>query len=285
MSLYKKTQFFANKKFNITIVKYCKAVVAISKDRIRFLIYNKNERKIEMFADYQILAENAEEFTMGLINLFDSYKVFDYFMSQKIRIVVETNKFSLIPSELFNENHIDSYLKFSFDINKYSLFSYVEENLKIAVPFAIREEIYEWHKHISEKHDSIVVPSPVPIIFNAKEYLEEKGLNAEEKILLYINKQKIHITIFYRNELIYYNIIDFDDEKILIAEILYILSALDIDRFTHQALVFGNLSKDNPIFKELKKYVKNVSLVPEKSFFGFGKYSYKNILAENLDLV
>ena len=170
-------------------------------------------------------------------------------------------------------------------MEKYLTFFAEDSYLPIAVAFGVREEINVWYEHISKKYNIYFTPSCLSIIKNANDFLEKKNLNAEQKVVIFISQLRMHISIFYRNELIFYNVINIEENmEIIISSFLNILTTLNLDRYTHEVIVFGEINKKSTLILNLKNYIKNIKILYSKSFFSSSNFGYRKMFIKHIDL-
>ena len=104
-------------------------------------------------------------------------------------------------------------------------------------------------------------------------------VNDKENVYINLENNKLIITIFRKNKLIFNNTYEYQTKEDILYYILFCLEQLKIDRDKVKVLLYGNIREKDETFNLLFEYIRHVSLAKDEKKFTFPANS--NFISEN----
>ena len=170
---------------------------------------------------------------------------------------------TLVPNILYKQEEAESILAFNTEVNGKILTDNIlsqKAHLIYAVPESIVSIISNFFPKAKQKaQESILI----------QQYSQ---LNTDtEKAYLYLNEQKVGITIFKGDKLIFNNTFDYTTKEDLLYYSLFSFEQLKISPESIDVTVFGTIEKEDEYFNLLYDYIRNVKLGERPHQFTFPK--------------
>ena len=168
---------------------------------------------------------------------------------------------TLVPNILYKEEEAESLLAFNTEVNGKILTDNIlsqKAHLIYAVPESIVSIVSNFFPKAKQKaQESILI----------QQYSQ---LNTDtEKAYLYLNEQKVGITIFKGNKLIFNNTFDYTTKEDLLYYSLFSFEQLKLSPESIDVTVFGTIEKEDEYFNLLYDYIRNVKLGERPHQFTF----------------
>ena len=159
---------------------------------------------------------------------------------------------TLVPSTLYKKEDEKTLLDFNTEVNGKILTDNIlsqKAHLIYAVPESIVSIVSNFFPKAKQKaQESILI----------QQYSQ---LNTDtEKAYLYLNEQKVGITIFKGNKLIFNNTFDYTTKEDLLYYALFSFEQLKLSPGSIDVTVFGTIEKEDEYFSLLYDYIRNVKL-------------------------
>lgn len=176
--------------------------------------------------------------------------------SSHVKIVIDEHRFSLIPSALLDENHLESTFKLTNNLG-------VHEELNLS-------EIEAFNHHIVYPVNDILssfikenFESSVEISTISKELISSLShLNSDrDQILVHFKADTIFILVKKNNQLIFTNSFKFTNHDDAIYFIVYSLEKLGLEAKSTSIFVSGQTDKSSPLIKAIESYVESISIL------------------------
>ena len=168
---------------------------------------------------------------------------------------------TLVPNILYKEEEAESLLAFNTEVNGKILTDNIlsqKAHLIYAVPESIVSIVSNFFPKAKQKaQESILI----------QQYSQ---LNTDtEKAYLYLNEQKVGITIFKGDKLIFNNTFDYTTKEDLLYYSLFSFEELKLSPESIDVTVFGTIEKEDEYFNLLYDYIRNVKLGERPHQFTF----------------
>jgi len=181
------------------------------------------------------------------------------FYSQSVAFVNSPS--TLVPSTLYKEEKAETLLNFNSQVNGKILTDKIpsqKAHLIYAVPESIVSIVSNFFPKAKQKaQESILI----------QQYSQ---LNTDsEKAFLYLNEQKVGITVFKGDKLIFNNTFEYTTKEDLLYYTLFSFEQLKLSTETIDVTVFGTIEKNDEYFNLLYDYIRNVKLGKRPHQFTF----------------
>jgi len=168
---------------------------------------------------------------------------------------------TLVPNILYKEEEAEALLAFNTEVNGKILTDNIlsqKAHLIYAVPESIVSIVSNFFPKAKQKaQESILI----------QQYSQ---LNTDtEKAYLYLNEQKVGITIFKGDQLIFNNTFDYTTKEDLLYYSLFSFEQLKLSPESIDVTVFGTIEKEDEYFNLLYDYIRNVKLGERPHQFTF----------------
>lgn len=174
---------------------------------------------------------------------------------RSVRVIVENNRSTLIPSALFEESEKDSYLNFSVE-------SGVEE--KVLFDRLTRLEIVNIFGVNNMLYDQIFRFFPVAKVCHISSLLIEgiwmnfKNLIAEKRVFIFVREEAFNMMIFDRKQLVYSNAFQFRAPEDFVYFVIFVMEQLNLNPEEVPVTLLGNIDTKTPHFDLIYKYIRNI---------------------------
>ena len=238
-----------------------KLSIQISLDGFYFSIIQSDENRLFALDDYPATISSESFLARRFKEWSDNI---DYFKQKyaEIRILYHTEKYTLIPGELYNhkKQHEIADLLFKTEEGIVVLDNFIPEmkgNLLLSIPRALSEEF-------SIKFPGYQLIHPLAVII--PKIMETAGENKNSLMLLF-DKTCFSLLLFRKNRLHAVNSFKFLHPNDVIYYVLSILKQLGIKSKEITPLVAGKIGKGDKIHTLLKDYFNNITFFPPQVIF------------------
>jgi len=167
---------------------------------------------------------------------------------------------TLVPSSLYKKEDAEAILAFNTEIKGKVLADIIlsqKAHLIYSVPESILTIVSNFFPKAKQKaQESILI----------QQYSQ---LNNTEKAYLYLNQNKVAITFFKRNKLVFNNSFDYITKEDLLYFVLFSFEQLKLSTENIEVILFGNIEKDDEYFNLLYDYIRNIKLGKRPHQFNF----------------
>jgi len=176
-----------------------------------------------------------------------------------VTIIYKNELSTLVPKELFNEEHIADYLKFNNKILPTDYISFDELNdqtVNVFVPLVnINNFVYDTFGTFTYKHFSTVYI----------DYVMKHLVNYQEtKMFVNVDENLFEILVVKDGKMIFFNTFNYSTEEDFIYYILFTAEQLKLNPEVFSLVFTGNIEEDSPLFSITYKYVRHVSIEKPK---------------------
>ena len=174
----------------------------------------------------------------------------------EVVVIHRNNLFSLVPKTLFHTDELANYLKFNAKIlaNDHLAYDEIEghELMNVYVPFVnINNYIYDLFGEFVYKHHGTVM---------VQSLLNEGHTANTATCYAHFSEQQLDITVIANKKLQLFNNFEYTTQEDFLYYLLFTLEQLKLNPETVQLRLFGDVEKDDAIYKRCYGYVKHVAI-------------------------
>lgn len=242
---------------NITEKTYRKLAIQVSLNGFKFCAFDTLNHIVLFvkevdFKDFPKSNKIEDHFWKAFVDDRDLTKSYD-----EVVVIHENNLATFVPSALFDENYLGSYLQYNTKVFETDFFAFDElstfEMANVYIPYVnINNYLLDQFESFEYKHvNSILVPK-----------LLETTKNVEEKqVFVHVGNDHFEIIVAQNQKLLLFNSFEFATKEDFIYYILFTAEQLKLNPETFKLQLLGSISEESDLFKIAFKYIRNVSLM------------------------
>lgn len=174
----------------------------------------------------------------------------------EVVILHENNLSTFVPTALFDEQYLGSYLQFNVKVFETDFFTYDEiatyQMNNVYIPYInINNYFVDVFKSFTSKHANTVLVSK---LLDLSKNVDEK------KMFVHMNLSHFEIVVVQNQKLLLFNTFDYKTPEDLIYYILFVAEQLNLNPEFFKLEFIGNIEENDEYFKIAYKYIRNVSL-------------------------
>lgn len=242
---------------NITEKNYKKLAVRIGQDGFSFCItdtLNNNILSVDEvdFASAAKSSSPEENFWKAFVENPVLTKSYD-----EIAVVHENCYNSFVPTALFDEHYLGSYLQYNTKVFESDFFTYDElpnyEMNNVYIPFVnINNFLIDQYGTFDYRHTSSVLVSK----------LLDMSKNIDERqVFAHFDRGRFELVIVQNQKLLLFNSFEYQAKEDFIYYLLFAAEQLSLNPEIFKLQLLGNITEDSEIFRIAFKYIRNVSLL------------------------
>ena len=248
--------------------------IQFSLDGFSFCVIDKATKKFTSLYSYifketnytpqNLIANISEIFTSNLL-LKEKY--------HSVSVSHTNNLSTLVPKPLFIEESISNYLAYNNKVFKHDFFAHDEiknhDMVNVYVPYVnINNFLIDQFGEFEYKHFSTVLVENLIDIYKYS-LVPHMFVNVED--------EHFELIVIYNKKLQLYNTFEFKTKEDFIYYILFAAEQLELNPEKFELQLLGHVKKDDPLFKIAFKYIRNVSLLENRS-----KYKFESEFTEDI---
>jgi hypothetical protein len=235
---------------------YKKLILQFATTEVSFCIYDTLRKRIEGLKNF-VLEKNTtqEEIETSLNNIIESSPELKTKFDQ-ILVLHNSNLVTFVPSALFDEQYISSYLQYNNKVFETDYFtndvvSNYEMNT-VYIPYVnINNLLIDQLGSFDYKHS---------FTYLIKKVLDFSKNIDETQLYVHVQKNNFQVIVARNQQLILFNTFEYKTEEDFIYYILFTVEQLNLNPETLRLNLFGTVNKDSDLYKIAFKYIRNVSL-------------------------
>jgi len=242
---------------NITEKKYKKLVLQVSLNGFCFCVVDTLYPTVLLFKevdfkDFPASQKVEDHYWKAFLDHPELTKMYD-----EVVVLHDNNLNTFVPSALFDEQFLGSYLQYNTKVFETDFFTFDaisnQEMHNVYVPYAnINNYLLDQFESFDYKHVNSVLVSK----------LLEKSKNVEEKqVFVHFGKEKFEIVVVQNQKLILFNSFEHATEADFIYYLLFTAEQLNLNPEHFKLKLLGNIAEDGPLFRMAYKYVRHVELM------------------------
>jgi len=174
---------------------------------------------------------------------------------RSVRVIVENNRSTLIPSALFEESEKETFLNFSME---------PEVKEKVLFDRLSRLEIVNVYGVNDTLHDQIFGFFPEAMVCHVASLLIEsiwmnfKNLITDKRIFIFVREEAFNMLIFDKKQLVYSNAFHFRAPEDFVYFVIFVMEQLNLNPEEVPVTLLGNIETKTPHFELIFKYIRNI---------------------------
>jgi len=260
------------KTTNLTNLEGSHLSIQFSLDGFSFCILNKDSKTFTALHDYTFQEVNNSPQKL-LENISLVFK--DESLLQKnyhsISVSHINELATLVPKPLFDEEKLNEYAGFNTKVYDDDQLVYDEiknhDIVSVYIPYTnINNFLLDKFNEYDFKHFSNILIESLLGIYK---------YSLIPRMFAHIHHNRFELVIIAENKLQLYNTFQFSSKEDFIYYVLFTAEQLKLNPEKFELMLLGDIEKNNELFKMAFKYVKNVSLLENRS-----KYLYDDVFTE-----
>lgn len=239
---------------DITQKNYKKLSIQVSLSGLSFCVFDLLSNKIQTvqsvtFPKNSILDE-------VLWKAFIDYPILNQAYDE-IVVLHDNNLNTFVPTPLFDEKYLGSYLQFNVKVFETDLFGYdtlaFNDLNNVYVPYVnINNFLLDQYNTFTYKHKSSIF---------VEQLLKLNNSSSEEKeVYIHFQTNYFEIVVVKGNKLILFNSFEYSSPEDFIYYILFTFEQLQLNPDSVSVKLLGTISKDSAYFEIAYKYIRNCNL-------------------------
>jgi hypothetical protein len=201
---------------------------------------------------------------------------------EKVGIIAETQKSTLIPEPLYMEEKKLSYLTFNHDVladevvMADKLLNLQAYNI-FALPNDLLHSLKELFPYSGIHHFS---SSLIEILL-----MKFKNLDTEDTVFTYVRHSYFDVVYLKNQQLFFSNSFKYNTKEDLIYYLIFVFEQLKMNPEKVQLKIMGEISKEDAVFEMLFRYIRHIEFIDRNEDFFYShvfdslpKHSYYNLL-------
>jgi len=179
----------------------------------------------------------------------------------KITVIHDNEMMTLVPSAVFEEEHLSDYLKYNAKIFKTDFITYdvikSDDIMVVYIPFVnINNYIFEHFGSFEYKHCTTVALDRI---------LQMQKNSSDQSMYINVNATYFDLVVTQQKELLLYNRFEYQTKEDFIYYVLFTAEQLGLNPEHFECTLMGSIKKDDLLYTMAYKYIRHVSLLsPEK---------------------
>ena len=267
---YKLFKKIKDESFDVDQLHHYNLNLLVGNRDLQVSVIDKRDNRCLVAEDFIIASINSySELVSVFENIFDNHHLLKAGFWSSIKVGLKSNKFSLVPSNLFTPEKVFDYLKFNCKVSKeHDELMYFKHLKSDAVnSFAVNKRLYNWLESLYPKKQIGYIHQSSALIEGVLAQLDNYP---KDSIFVYVDRFKLHIIASKDNKLEYYNQFYIKKFSDYIKYIMTVMKGLDRNQLTTNVVLWGYIGKQSKHYNEFAKYIKNISFGDRPKFLKFG---------------
>jgi len=242
-----------------------KMSIQVSLDGLSFCILDKERQEIEYLKSFDFEKQLDPIKVLSRIELIIEEESILQQPVQEASLFFTNTLFTLVPSNLFDEEQAVSFLKFNTKILKTDFIAHDEINnelVNVYIPYAnIINYFFDMFGEFEYRHSlSILIDSLLKIKSSEK-----------PKVYLHTHLYHYELVVIQNSKLIFANSFEFDTKEDFIYYLLFTLEQLELDPKEVELILLGDIKKDSEEYNIAYRYITNISFLDVFHTFSFSE--------------
>lgn len=250
-----------NNSLNIADKNFKKLSIQVNLNGLSFCVADTVSQKLLISDRVDFSEEKNPMFAKDeLQKLFQKHDI-ENMQFDEVIAVHRNTLFGLVPKSLFDQNHLNEYLKFNTKVLANDVLAYDEvenhELVNVYVPYTnVNNYIYELFGEFDYMHNGTVL---------LQSLLNNQTQNQDTTCFAHVNKNQLDITVLNQRKLLLYNSFKYNTKEDFAYYLLFVLEQLELDPKTVNVKLFGEIEEDDEIYQLCYKYIQNISIFEPSS--------------------
>ncbi len=276
-----KIHYLKSNHLDIHKVERKQLSIQFSLDGFSFNVFDIELQEYILFSSFSFKLKNntSKEILVSIKQVFNQENVLleNY---ERVLVIHVNNLSTFVPYPLFDEDYLDTYIKFNNKIYNSDFFVYDlltnQDMVSVYVPYVhINNFLIDQFGSFEYKHYSSIL---VETLLN--DYSKKKEIH----FFVHVNKSHFEIIVSNNKQLLLYNTFKYKTKEDFIYYILFTIDQLNLDVEEVRLVLLGSIRKDDKLYNIVYKYIRNVSILEFKSKYNTILSIDKNIQKDNFCL-
>ncbi len=267
---YKLLKKIKDKDFDVdNLHQYNLHILSGNRD-LQFTVTDSVTGNCLLLEDYALnKVKTYKELIVILNSLFDDHELLTAGFWSSVKIAIKNNKFSLVPSKLFDKASLFDYLKLNCKVNRETdeLLYYKHLKSDAVNCFALNKQLYNWYRSVYSTIEIGFVHQSSTLIEGV---LAQLANYPEDSIFLFVDRFKLHVISSRNGKLEYYNQFAIKTFQDYIKYIMLVFNGLKRSQQTTNVVLWGYIGKQSTHYHEFIKYIKHISFGERPAFYNYG---------------
>lgn len=223
-----------------------------------FCISNLETKEVQHFTAYTFdtMISSPEILLNEIENLYKEHSVLKQAF-EKVTIIHQNNLSTLVPTPLFDENELNTYLEYNIktltnDFLAFDTLSQLEIK-NVYVPYVnINNFFFQHFGEFEYKHYATVLIDK--LILHAKN-------NSEKQFFVNVTDNTFDIVVIENSKLLFYNSFTFNSKEDFIYYILFTTEQLQLNPEEISLILIGDIEKESELYHITYQYIRNVDFI------------------------
>ena len=240
-----------------------------------FCVLNKEDKKFTALYNYHFkeATYTPQRLIQNITEVFDTNELLKDKEYHSVSISHTNNLSSLVPKPLFKEERMSDYLSYNNKTLRHDFFAFDDiknhEMVNVYVPFVNANNFFiDQFGGFEYKHFSTVLVESLVDIYK---------FSLVPHMFVNVCKKHFEIVVIADKKLQLYNTFDYKTKEDFVYYILFVAEQLNLNPEELELQLLGNVKKDDDLYTMIYKYVRNVSLIENRS-----KYTFDTQITEDL---
>lgn len=266
---YRLVKKIKDDKFDVEGLHHYDLAIQLSDNDFQLCISDSRSTSCLLLEDYILNdTDSIEELIKTLSQLFENHHLLHAGFWNSVKFIIKNINFTLVPSSLFDKDQLADYLKLSCDVNPDNENIHYYKHIKTDAV-----AVFSANKKFSDWLSSLYPNSTVHVIHQGNALIEGV-LNYEDhdsgkSMYLFTDRNHLSIIITNNRKLEFYNKFPINTTSDYFKYVASAFQLYELDQQHSKVIVWGNINKESPHFKELYKYFKHVSFGYKPKFLRF----------------
>lgn len=245
------------KNSNITEKLYKKLAIQVSLNGLSFCCFDTLNGTITSFKELQFDSFHKDIKIEALFaNAFDQYEELQANYDE-VLVIHNNNLSALVPTPLFDENYLGSYLQYNtkvFETDFFTFDSLSNYDINVVyIPYVNMNNFFiDKFGTFDYKHANSIL---ITKLLDASKNGEDK------KMIVHFNQGHFEIVVIQNKKLLLFNSFDYLTPEDFIYYVLFTAEQLYLNPENFVLELIGAIDQDNDYYKIAYKYIRNVSLI------------------------
>ena len=260
-------------KNNLTNQEDSHLSIQFSLDGFSFCILHKDSKKFTTLYDYTFEEFNntPQKLLENISSVFNNEELLQKKYSS-VNVCHINELATLVPKPLFDETKLKDYASFNTKIYKHDLLVFDEiknhDIITVYIPYVnVNNFLIDQFGEFEYRHYSHILIESLLGIYK---------FSLVPHVFAYIHKNHFELVVIADKKLQLYNTFAFTTVEDFIYYVLFTSEQLKLNPEKFELVLFGSVEKDDELFKIAYKYIRNVSMLENRS-----KHLYDDVFTED----
>lgn len=267
---YKLIKKIKDEKFDVDDLHHYSLILQIGIRDFQICIVDSRKNRCLLLEDFILASVSSyQQLIQVLEAIYDDHELLKAGFWKNIKVSIKNDKFSLVPTSLFDKASLFEYLKLNVTANpdKDEFLYYKHIKTDAVNVFSVNKIFYQWLAKTYPNTNMGIVPQSSGLIEGVMSQLSHYTPN---NVFLYVDRFKLHIITTRKGKLEYYNQFVIKKFSDYIKYLMTVMQGLDHDQKKTPVVMWGYVGKQSPHFHEFAKYIKNLSFGDRPDFLKYG---------------